>query len=62
MEKINNGQNENTENSEKASNKEKVQDIATKFKENIRSFFQQLKVGCPRKFCYNPYCIKSNRK
>jgi hypothetical protein len=62
MEKINIDNNESTENSEKIKNNDKKTDIANKLKDNIRTFFTQLKVGCPRKFCYNPYCKKSNRK
>ena len=62
MEKININNNENSENCEKIKNNDKKIDIANKLKENIRTFFSQLKLGCSRKFCYNPYCKKSNRK
>jgi hypothetical protein len=62
MEKINIDNNENSENSEKIKIIDKKTDIANKLKENIRAFFTQLKIGCSRKFCYNPYCKKSNCK
>ena len=43
-------------------NKEKMNFIANKFKDDIKYFFKQLKNGCFRNFCYNPYCFKSKCK
>jgi hypothetical protein len=34
--------------------------IANKLKEDIKLIFQQLKSGCYRIKCYNPYCPKGN--
>ncbi len=40
-------------------NEVKTQNIALKLKENTTFFFKQMKLGCFRTFCYNPYCAKS---
>ena len=37
-------------------------DIAARLKENCKLFFNQLKSGCGRKFCYNKFCQKSSSK
>ena len=41
---------------------EKKEEIAQKLKANIRAFYLQLKQGCYRNNCYNPYCQKGNCK
>lgn len=41
-------------------NEKKTQNIALKLKENATSFFKQMKNGCFRDYCYNPYCAKSS--
>jgi hypothetical protein len=43
-------------------NDQKIQNIAQKLKENTTLFFKQIKLGCFREFCYNPYCAKSGCK
>ncbi len=37
-----------------------IQDVSTKLKEYIKTFYTQLKKGCSRKYCYNIYCAKGN--
>ncbi len=39
--------------------KNSKEEIGEKLKKAIQTFFIQLKIGCFRKNCYNPYCIKS---
>ena len=51
MEKI------NIENSNQ--NKEEIE---KKLKQDITKFYSQIKNGCFRKNCYNPYCKNSNGK
>jgi hypothetical protein len=64
MESISESGNSNNENNSNNINTniikpDKKQDIANKMKENTKLFFNQLKIGCHRKICYNPYCKKS---
>lgn len=42
--------------------KNSKEEIGEKLKKAIQTFFNQLKIGCFRKNCYNPHCIKSERK
>lgn len=41
-------------------NKKSKEEIQKKLKEDITKFYSQLKTGCSRNNCYNPYCKKSN--
>ena len=40
----------------KEPNKEEIQKI---LKQNIIKIFSQIKKGCPRKVCYNIYCLNN---
>jgi hypothetical protein len=73
MEKLNvNGNNKKSESDERVnkidsfSNQNSIKDIkqeiAERFKENCKLFFNQLKFGCGRKFCYNKFCFKNSSK
>lgn len=39
--------------------KNSKEEIGQKLKKAIQTFFTQLKIGCFRKNCYNPHCLKS---
>jgi len=39
--------------------KNSKEEIGEKLKKAIQTFFTQFKIGCFRKNCYNPHCLKS---
>lgn len=42
--------------------KNSKEEIGDKLKKAIQIFFTQMKIGCFRKNCYNPNCVKSESK
>jgi hypothetical protein len=39
--------------------KNSKEEIGEKLKKAVQTFFTQFKIGCFRKNCYNPHCLKS---
>lgn len=54
--------NENSNNIEHKLTNNQKDTFEKKFKENIKNFFLQFKIGCYRPHCYNSYCSKFKSK
>jgi len=50
------------QNNEKLIIKKSKEEIGEKIKRTFNTFFTQLKSGCFRRRCYNPFCMKSGSK